>query len=56
MDAAMGQRAECGMLNKRPRVLSAARAPDSILRKMQGHQDKKRSMLRRLRLRRGSNA
>jgi len=49
-DAAMGHRAECVMLNKGPHVLSAVRALDDILRRMQAHQTKKRSMLRELRL------
>jgi len=49
-DAAMGDRAECVMLNKGPHVLSALRALDDILRRMQAHQTKKRSMLRELRL------
>ena len=49
-DAAMGHRAECVMLNKGPHVLSAVRALDDILRRMQAHQIKKRSMLRELRL------
>ena len=49
-DAAMGDRAECVMLNKGPHVLSAVRALDDILRRMQAHQVKKRSMLRELHL------
>lgn len=49
-DAAMGHRAECVMLNKGPHILSAVRALDSILQRMQAHQTKKRSMLRELRL------
>ncbi|HUO67071.1 MAG TPA: pyruvate kinase [Gammaproteobacteria bacterium] len=49
-DAAMGDRAECVMLNKGPHVLSAVRALDDILRRMQAHQMKKRSMLRELHL------
>jgi len=49
-DAAMGHRAECVMLNKGPHVSSAVRVLDDILRRMQAHQDKKRSMLRELRL------
>jgi pyruvate kinase len=49
-DAAMGVRAECVMLNKEPFVVDAVRTLDAILRKMQAHQRKKRSMLRRLRL------
>lgn len=49
-DAAMGHRAECVMLNKGPYVVSAVRVLDSILRRIQAHQAKKRSMLRELRL------
>lgn len=49
-DAAMGHRAECVMLNKGPHMLSAVRVLDDILRRMQSHQAKKRSMLRELRL------
>jgi pyruvate kinase len=49
-DAAMGDRAECVMLNKGPHVQSALRALDDILRRMQAHQTKKRSMLRALHL------
>ena len=48
-DAAMGERAECVMLNKGPHVLEAVRVLDDILRRMQGHQAKKRPMLRALR-------
>ena len=49
-DAAMGERAECVMLNKGPYMVEAVRALDSILRRMQGHQSKKSAMLRGLRL------
>jgi pyruvate kinase len=49
-DAAMGERAECVMLNKGPYIVSAVRALDDILRRMQSHQSKKSSMLRRLSL------
>jgi pyruvate kinase len=49
-DAAMGHRAECVMLNKGPHMVSAVRVLDDILRRMQAHQDKKRAMLRELRL------
>lgn len=49
-DAAMGDRAECVMLNKGPHMLSAVRLLDDILRRMQEHQTKKRAMLRELRL------
>jgi len=47
-DAAMGQRAECVMLNKGPHILDAMRILDNILRRMQEHQRKKRTLLRRL--------
>jgi pyruvate kinase len=49
-DAAMGQRAECVMLNKGPHVVSAVRVLDGIMRRMQAHQAKKRALLRELRL------
>lgn len=49
-DAAMGLRAECVMLNKGPYVVSAVRVLDDILRRMNAHQAKKRSMLRELHL------
>ena len=52
-DAAMGERAECVMLNKGPRVGLAVRVLDDILRRMEPHQSKKRSMLRALKLARG---
>ncbi len=48
-DAAMADRAECVMLNKGPSINKAIRTLDSILRRMQDHQDKKRSLMRRLR-------
>jgi pyruvate kinase len=47
-DAAMAVRAECVMLNKGPEMVSAVRALDNILRRMQAHQNKKQSMLRSL--------
>ena len=47
-DAAMGNRAECVMLNKGPHIVDAIRVLDNILQRMQAHQNKKRSMLRRL--------
>lgn len=47
-DAAMGERAECVMLNKGPFVAEAVGTLDDILRRMQDHQEKKRSMLRKL--------
>jgi pyruvate kinase len=49
-DAAMGDRAECVMLNKGPHVVSAVGVLDDILRRMQDHQDKKRATLRELQL------
>jgi len=47
-DAAMGERAECVMLNKGPYIVEAVRSLDDILHRMLSHQDKKRSMLRKL--------
>jgi pyruvate kinase len=47
-DAAMGERAECVMLNKGPHIVEAVHALDSILRRMQAHQAKKTAMLRHL--------
>jgi pyruvate kinase len=49
-DAAMGQAAECVMLNKGPHMSRAVRVLDNILQRMQGHHAKKRSMLRKLKL------
>jgi pyruvate kinase len=49
-DAAMGVRAECVMLNKGPHIREAIRVLDHILRRMQAHQSKKRSLLRELRV------
>ena len=49
-DAAMGERAECVMLNKGPYIVEAVRSLDDILMRMVAHQDKKRSMLRKLHL------
>jgi pyruvate kinase len=48
-DAAMGERAECVMLNKGPYIIEAVASLDNILRRMQAHQIKKTAMLRRLR-------
>lgn len=48
-DAAMGERAECVMLNKGPHITEAMRTLDDILRRMQAHQSKKRPLLRALR-------
>ena len=47
-DAAMSDRAECVMLNKGPHITAAIHTLDSILTRMQQHQHKKRSLLRRL--------
>ena len=47
-DAAMGERAECVMLNKGPHIADAMRTLDDILRRMQAHQSKKRPLLRAL--------
>ncbi len=44
----MGERAECVMRNKGPRILDALRTLDNILRRMQEHQTKKRPLLRTL--------
>jgi pyruvate kinase len=49
-DAAAGVRAECVMLNKGPYIINAVRALDDILRRMEGHLQKGRSTLRKLRL------
>jgi pyruvate kinase len=49
-DAAMGERAECVMLNKGPHIRSAIRVLDDILQRMQAHLSKKRTMLRHLKL------
>jgi pyruvate kinase len=48
-DAAMGERAECVMLNKGPHILDAIHTLDDILQRMQSHQAKKTPMLRPLR-------
>ena len=47
-DAAMGGRAECVMLNKGPHAVEAVRFLCDVLRRMQGHLDKKRATLRAL--------
>lgn len=49
-DAATGEGSECVMLNKGPHIIETVIALDNILRRMQGHQNKKRSMMRELRL------
>jgi pyruvate kinase len=47
-DAAMGERAECVMLNKGPNIVRAVRVLDDILVRMQAHQRKKSARLRHL--------
>ncbi len=47
-DAAMGVRAECVMLNKGSHIVEAIQSLDDILHRMQSHQQKKSSLLRRL--------
>ncbi|WP_310394190.1 pyruvate kinase [Hymenobacter sp.] len=47
-DAAMGDRAECVMLNKGPRVGEAVQILGNILQRMQAHQRKKSALLRSL--------
>jgi pyruvate kinase len=42
-DAAMGERAECVMLNKGPFIVDAVKVLDDVLRRMQRHQTKKAS-------------
>lgn len=49
-DAAMGERAECVMLNKGPHVVEAVRVLQGILQRMEAHQRKKSARLRRLKL------
>jgi len=49
-DAAMGERAECVMLNKGPYILMAVRILGDILRRMQPHHEKENSLLRKLHL------
>jgi pyruvate kinase len=44
----MSVRAECVMLNKGQYIAEAVHFLDNILHRMQAHQHKKRSMLRRL--------
>jgi pyruvate kinase len=55
-DAALGVRAECVMLNKGPFITDAIRTLDDILKRMAGHQAKKRPLLRALRAWGGSKA
>ncbi len=47
-DAALGERAECVMLNKGPHIIEAVAALDDILRRMERHQTKKTARLRPL--------
>ena len=47
-DAALGERAECVMLNKGPYLAQAVRALDDILSRMGRHQEKKWPLLSRL--------
>lgn len=47
-DAAMSVRAECVMLNKGPHIVDAVTFLDDVLVRMQDHQAKKRTLLRRL--------
>ncbi|MGE0682187.1 MAG: pyruvate kinase [Candidatus Binatia bacterium] len=47
-DAAMSGRAECVMLNKGPYIVEAVEFLNSVLQRMEQHQQKKRSMLRKL--------
>lgn len=47
-DAAMGERAECVMLNKGPHIEATIGTLDNILQRMQAHQTKKRPLLRAL--------
>ena len=47
-DAAMGERAECVMLNKGPYIGQAVHTLDDILTRMQGHQRKKFALMRAL--------
>lgn len=47
-DAAWAGRAECVMLNKGPHIVEAVRFVRDVLARMQGHQDKRVALLRRL--------
>ncbi|HLK41494.1 MAG TPA: hypothetical protein VKU41_32315 [Polyangiaceae bacterium] len=49
-DAAASVAAECVMLNKRPFVDEAVRVLSGILRRMEKHHYKKRSLFRKLRV------
>jgi pyruvate kinase len=48
----MSVQAECLMLNKGHHIVGAVRFLDNILHRMHAHQRRKRSMLRRLHVRR----
>lgn len=47
-DAALGERADCVMLNKGPHIVEAVQTLGNILSRMGSHQDKKTAMLRKL--------
>jgi len=47
-DAAMSGRAECVMLNKGPYIVETVRFLNGVLERMDAHQSKRRSMMRRL--------
>lgn len=47
-DAAMGERAECVMLNKGPHIIQGIQMLDDVLQRMQAHQHKKSARLRQL--------
>jgi pyruvate kinase len=49
-DTVMSGRAECVMLNKGLYIVEAVRFLDNVLRRMADHQDKKRTLLRKLRV------
>jgi len=47
-DAAMSGRAECVMLNKGPHIVETVQFLSNVLERMQAHNEKKRSLLRKL--------
>jgi pyruvate kinase len=49
-DAAMGERAECVMLNKGPHIVEAVTSLDNIIQRMESHQSKKTPLLRPLKV------
>jgi pyruvate kinase len=55
-DAGLGVRAECVMLNKGPYITQAIHTLDDILKRMGGHQAKKRPLLRALKAWSGAGA